>query len=113
MADKPMTREEFLRRAAEIHDEWAQTARYTVDEKYSNNPSQYTEGIQDVSPFPEDDRAYMSQVDALIDEFDRSNGRPTRDERREAFRAGSGKEGRSPRIKVKPKAGDVDAGPVV
>ena len=46
----PMTQEEFLRRAAEIHDEWAKDAGFTVDPEYADtNMPGYAEGIADVS----------------------------------------------------------------
>lgn len=84
----PMSKQEFLREVARIHDAWAEYARYEVDPKYANNSSsQYAEGIQDVSAIAEDDDIYLSLTSQLMDEWDRSNGRPTKAERLAKMRA--------------------------
>ena len=82
-----MTKEEFLAQAAKIHNEWGPTAKVVVDPRYAGkSPSQYTEGIEATTPTAQDDRTYVEQINALIDEYDRSNGWPTRSERRAAVR---------------------------
>lgn len=91
-----MTKEEFLAEVARIHTGWAPTATVVVDPRYAGkSPSQYTEGIQDVSATPESDQSYIEQVNALMDEYDRSNGRPTRAERLAEYKAKRGVEGPS------------------
>ena len=61
---------DLAQQIAEYHDQWAKTAKYTVDPTYADNdPSQYPETAMDVSATPDSDAAFWIGLKRIIDAY--------------------------------------------
>ena len=61
---------DLSKRIGEWHDEWAKTAKYTVDPEYANRDyTAYDELALEMSADPADEQAYWEGVRRIIDEY--------------------------------------------